>query len=93
MDNSQLERSLQSIGKACFVKHYELFTDHRVDGADAAEYLLKAERFTEKACSTRVSHARAIIRAGRANDALRNIAKSGRVPNEWRDKAMNLVRS
>lgn len=92
MNDEQLERRLQSVGKACFVRHYDLFADRRMDRVDAADHLMKAESFTPLACATRVSHARAIIDAGRARDALWNIAQSARVPDEWRKKAVELVR-
>jgi hypothetical protein len=87
----QLERRLQSTGKECFVKHYTVFTDTQIETEKAAELLVKLEKYTLKACRTRVSNARAIIRAGRSNDAFLIIAKSGRVPDRWRDAAMRLA--
>lgn len=79
MLESKLKRHLQSVGKECFVRYFDLFNNARLDNADIIEVLHKECNFTEKACASRTSKARAIIREGGAIQALENIANSQRV--------------
>jgi hypothetical protein len=92
VNDVQLERSLQFIGKMCFAKHYELLSGPNFDGVMAVEFLMQTEKWTRAGCDIRILHARNIIRAGRGSDALQIIAKSVRVQHEWRYKAMRLAR-
>jgi hypothetical protein len=89
MNDERLERSLNSIGKACFVKHYETLRDW--SGIDAVEYLIKHELYTEDAARVRGSCSKNIFNAGRHADALRIIARSDRVPREVVAKAETLL--
>ncbi len=90
MDDKQLERSLQSIGKECFVKYFEDFMNSRLKNEDLIELLMSSEGYEESGCKTRVSQSRRIIAAGRADDALNIIMASQRVPHEVRQKAREL---
>jgi hypothetical protein len=88
MDDRKLEQSLKSIGKTCFVDHYELFRDKsRVDALFAVDFLMKTENITEAGAKIRVGFARGIFAAGRQNDALKIIAQSERIPRDLADKA------
>ena len=78
MDDKQLERSLQSIGKECFVKYFEDFMNSRLKNGDLIELLMSSEGYEESGCKTRVSQSRRIIDAGRADDALNIIMASQR---------------
>lgn len=80
MNNEQLERSINSIGKGCFVKYFEEFSNMSISKEDLIERLMKTEGYKESGSTTRVSQARRIINAGRAKDALLIIASSNRVP-------------
>jgi len=91
MDDVQLDRSLQSIGKACFVKYFELFSDSKLKDHDLIDLLMKHEGYKESGALTRVSQSRRIIREGRAKDALKIISGSGRVPEEVRKQAHLLM--
>ncbi len=81
MTDDQLERSLRSIGKGCFVEYFCQFADLNLCNSDVTELLMRQEGYTENGSRTRVSQARRIIRSGRAEDALRNVIQSDRIPN------------
>ena len=84
MTDGQLERSLRSIGKRCFVEYFCQFADQNLSNSDVIETLMRQEGYTESGSRTRVSQARRIIRSGRAKDALRNVMQSERIPNYGR---------
>ena len=84
MTDDQLDRSLRSIGKGCFVAYFCQFADLNLSNSDVIEMLIRQEGYTESGSRTRVSQARRIIRSGRAEDALRNVIQSDRIPNYTR---------
>ena len=86
MDDQQLIRTLNSVGKACFVKYYE-----HADDPALAQRIEEAEPYTRKSCQSRASHLLSIIRHGRAKDALAIIAKARNVDAETRRKAGDLL--
>ena len=81
MNDDQLERSLRSIGKACFVTYFCQFADQTLADRQVIDLLMRQEGYRESASRTRVRQARRIIESGRAGDALRNVIQSGRIPN------------
>ena len=84
MNDDQLERSLRSIGKGCFVAYFCKFSDQTLTNRDVTEMLVRQEGYAEGASRTRVSQARRILGSGRAEDALRNVIQSDRIPNYGR---------
>ncbi|WP_086982315.1 hypothetical protein [Vibrio aphrogenes] len=90
MDDKQLERSLHSIGKACFVKYYDLFQNPNWSREDLIEHLMKAEGYYESGCKTRISQSKRIFDKNRALDALDIIINSNRLPVEIIEKARKL---
>ena len=78
MNDEQLVRSLQSIGKACFVTYFCQFADQMLSDHRVIELLVRREGYTEESSRTRVSNARRIMKSGRAGDALRNVIQSER---------------
>ncbi|MBL3676042.1 MAG: hypothetical protein JKP92_00835 [Alphaproteobacteria bacterium] len=86
-----LERSLQSVGKKCFVEHFELFTDQTISKTDAIERLMRLDNICESSANTKVYCAGRIIKEGCANEALTNIVDSVKVPLSWREKAKALL--
>ncbi len=76
MDDQQLDRNLRSIGKECFVAFFEQFCDSSLSNADIAAQIREERGYTDKACLSRTSHARSIIKAGRAIDALDMVCQS-----------------
>lgn len=91
MDDQQLDRTLRSIGKKCFVTYFCKFDDTSLSIEDVAEILMRETDYTEKSCRSRTSHARRIIREGRAKDALMDISASSGVPPEIAAKAKRLA--
>jgi hypothetical protein len=91
MTDDDLMRALRSVGMTAFVGHLALFEDTG-DAGMAAERLQRMTGWQPAACRTRVSNARAILRAGRRRDALALIAASARVGNAARDAARRMLR-
>ena len=92
MDDKQLERAIQSVGKGCFVKYYELFRDTTRSNDDLVKLLRRQEGYTETACQTRVSHSRRIIQSGNGPKILREILQSDRLDDDVIKKAQELLR-
>jgi len=80
MDDSQLYRSIQSIGQECFVKYFKDFSNQNLSNEYLIELLMKNEGYKESGCITRITQSRRIINSGRAKDALFKITKSKRLP-------------
>lgn len=91
MDDEQLNRSLQSIGMACFVKYFRQFNDTGLSNAQLVDLLIRDERYTESGSRTRVSQARRIIRNHRAREALHIVAHATRIADEVRRDAGKLA--
>ena len=81
MNDDQLERSLRSIGKGCFVQYFRQFADQTLSNTKVIEMLMRQEGYTESGSRTRVSQARRVIRSGKTEDALLKIIQSKRIPN------------
>ena len=94
MTDEQLARNLKSVGQACFVRYFALFSSE-VAGANIVEILKSENSFTERSCRSRTSHARSIIRAGFSKTALQMVVSSDsrRVTEETRAKAKELLHS
>ena len=88
MNDQQLDRNLRSVGMGCFLTYFNQFADPSID---AAALLMKETDYTDKSCRSRTSHARAIIRAGRARDALETITRASRVHLQVTDRAKELL--
>ena len=95
MNDSQLKRNLTSVGQECFIAYFEQFNDHRLSNREIAEQIQKERsNYTWKSCLSRTSHARSIIRYGRARDALESIRDSKGVRDQLtRDRAAFLAAS
>ena len=92
MNEQQLVRTLNSVGKRCFVTYFRQFCDLSLSNEDVAALIEEAERHTTKTCRTRTNGARRIIRAGRGRDALTIIANS-RADARTRQEAAMLLAS
>ncbi len=92
MNDTQLKRAIQSIGKGCFVKYYEQFSDMRQSKEDLIDLLMKNEGYKESACSTRVTNSRRIIKSGRAKDVLIEITQSEKLDDDVKTQARKLLR-
>ena len=76
MNEQQLVRALNAVGMRCFIAWFRQFCDPSLSNEDVAAQMQEAESYSAKACRSRVSGARRIIRAGRGRDALTIIANS-----------------
>jgi len=79
MDQKQIERSLNSIGKTCFVKYFEYFNNPNYSHQELVDILISSEGHTKSACSTKVSKSRKIINEGKTIEALNLIIDSSRL--------------
>ena len=86
MDDQQLEITLRTMGKACFVKYYE-----HADDPALPKRIEEAEPYTRKSCRKRASCLRRIIRCGRGKDALENVANSSKLDMATRQRAAALL--
>ena len=93
MNDYQLDRNLRSIGKECFVSFFEQFCDSSLSTADVAAQIKERRRYADKACLSRTSHARSIIKSGRAIDALEmvRLSTSPQVSADTKEKAAALA--
>jgi hypothetical protein len=86
-----IETSLRSMGKTCFVNYYAAFANPNLSTHDLIETLMDKEGYTETASRTRTSNARRIINSGNAKRALELIVSSGRLPEAIRSQAKKLL--
>ncbi|MGO2499270.1 MAG: hypothetical protein ACTH6I_14855 [Vibrio litoralis] len=86
MNDEQLERSLRSIRKECFVKYYELFQDRNWSKEDLIEHLIAVEGYQESGCITQISKSRRIFDDQREYDALDIVISSNHLPIEIIEK-------
>ena len=92
MNDQQLARNLQSVGKKFFVTYFCTLFDLSIDSRDIVKQLGQDRPdYTAKSRRSRVSHARAIVKAGRARDALIDISQSAKLEVQITDKARNMV--
>ena len=88
MNDTQLERRINSIGKRCFVEYFEHFADESISRSVLIELMYSKEKWST--CGNRISSARSIIKAGRARDALQIISCAKKVSKAIRDEARRL---
>ena len=94
MNDQQLDRNLRSVGREIFVAYFAEFCGRSRSSEDVAVQLEEERGYTEKSCRSRTSHARSIIEAGRATDALAMVSRSTspRVPDHIKVWASELAR-
>ena len=92
MNDKKLERTLQSIGKACFVNYFTEFSDLSLSDDAVARILVEREGWDEASTlHFRVRGARRIVKTGRTQDALMLIAASPRM-RRLESRALSLLR-
>ena len=91
MNDEQLNGTLQSIGKECFVVYFHTFSDLSLSNGEVAEILVEERDYALPASRTRASGARRIIKAGLAKDALAIIAGSRNVTLATRNAASRIA--
>ncbi|HCR70935.1 MAG TPA: hypothetical protein DIW23_05795 [Anaerolineae bacterium] len=91
MNDTQLKRSIQSVGMKCFVKYFEHFLDSTIKNDELVELLMKNEGWIESGCKTRVAQAKRIINHGKSKDALKIIVNSSKIDAEINLQAKELL--
>lgn len=76
---TNLNRTLKSAGKECFVYYFPLFNDKSLSNGEVAEIIKSERNYTDKACKSRTRHSRMIIDSGNLIEALKNIISSKKV--------------
>ena len=94
MNDEQLSRTLQSVGQTCFVRFFGDFSSSVISREEVIEKLKSETNYTEGSCISRTGHARAIINAGLAKEALKIVAssESKKVSEETRKQAHNWLK-
>jgi hypothetical protein len=91
MDQQQIDRSLRSIGKECFVNYFEYFKNLKYSNSDLVTLLKHEKGYTESGCRTRISQSRKIIRNGKTKEALNMVIESSKLDNATILKAKKLL--
>ena len=91
MTDQQLKRNLQTAGMACFVKYFDELSNQSLPNSAVVKILEEREPYTEKSRKSRVSHARSIIKTGRAQDALLLIAAASKADYRIAEQAKTLA--
>jgi hypothetical protein len=86
------KKLIESVGKECFVKYFELFRDETNSTADLIELLIRNEGYTENACRTRISKSRKIINDGFAREVLQDISGSTKLSYKVTASARDLLK-
>lgn len=79
MNHNQIDRSLRSIGKECFIKYFHEFKNPRYSDDDLVSLLMKKEDYTESGCKIRVTNARRIIKENGIKEALNLVIDSAKL--------------
>lgn len=79
MDQQQLDRSLRSIGKECFVNYFEYFKNQKYSNNDLVALLMRKEVYTESGSKTRVTQSRRIISENKVKEALSMVIESSKL--------------
>ena len=93
MNDSELDRKLRSIGKAVFVKYFDLFRScflGNLSKSKIIEQLVELDVSNESGAAIRCSNATLVFRAGRKLDALR-MAQDSRIDDELRRMARQII--
>ena len=84
-----LQRQLNSVGKAIFVKYYYYFSDSNYYSTEDITKIIK-ENYSNKSKKSRISHAHMIFNNNLNVEALKIILKS-KVPEEIKQQAQNIL--
>lgn len=79
----KIRKKLNSIGKRCFVRYFELFENNNLSNEYIEEIIKLENEYKEKATKLRVSNARSIINKGFNVLALEIIISSNRIKEKY----------
>jgi hypothetical protein len=90
MDDQQLRRNLQTIGKTFFIKYFELLNDPSNSADHLVNIIVESEKYDDAWAKVRVDCSRNIFKEGRRNDALKIISES-RLDHQTISSALSLL--
>ncbi len=93
MNEIMLKRTLNSIGRTCFVKHFELLTNLDFSTDQIVEKLIQLEGYSENGCRTRANCSKRIVKNNLTLKALDLIIETKKIPIELKQKADLLKRN
>jgi len=94
MTESELERKLNSVGKSCFVKYYNLFksyAEHNITKLECINALVVNLVSNCNGAAIRCSNAKKIFEKNMQKKALNIILTSNRIDNEIKEIANNIL--
>lgn len=90
MNEQQLIRVIHSIGKMCFIKHFELLTNPFLSTKKIAETLMNLEGYSQNGAMTRANCAKRIFENSAIEKAIDLILKSQKIPDDIKEKAKKI---
>jgi len=94
MNNEDIIRKLNSVGKEKFTTYYDLFkqyADSKISKENAIQILVTDGVSNHNGASIRLGNAKLIFENNKQNDALKIIYNS-RIPNDIRKSAKNILK-
>ncbi len=94
MNNDELIRKLNSVGKTIFTEYYELFKsyyDEEISKEECIDHLINKDVSNYNGASIRCGNAKLIFEAHKEIDALRIVSDSSRLSVEVIQKAKSLI--
>jgi hypothetical protein len=88
MDDIGLKRTLNSIGKSCFIKYFDYFKDDSISKESLIDIISTKERYKKTATLTRINSARRIIKNNLENEAFKIISESSKIDNYTKRTAL-----
>lgn len=89
MSSSKLMRIINSIGKACFIEHFELIMNS-ISKNVIIEQLMNLGKYSENGAKTRINCAKRILKNNLIREILEIIIESKKVTEATRNKARKL---
>ena len=90
MEKEKLIRTLNSVGKECFITYFDHFINLSIPNYEIVKKLFSETKYTKNSCVTRTSKARSIVKKGMVKDAL-YVVSSAKVPVHIAQKAGELL--
>ncbi len=90
MSSSKLMRIINSIGKACFIEHFELIMNSNLSKNVIIEQLMNLGKYSENGAKTRINCAKRILKNNLIREILEIIIESKKVTEATRNKARKL---
>ncbi len=95
MNNEELKRKLNSVGRAAFVEYFELFESYsngKIQKDKCIEELVKNGVSNESGAAIRCSNAILIFKAKKEKEALQMVLESKRLPFNVMKKAVEILK-